>query len=63
MTSTQSGLITCRMMYNEFSVDLEYAYKNKDVMAEVAEERKSDPDMWEGFLDLGRQFDKNYHCK
>ena len=33
-------LITCRMLYNEFSGDLEDAYKNKDVMVEVAEERK-----------------------
>ena len=36
-------LITCRMLYNEFSGDLEDAYKNKDVMVEVAEERKDDP--------------------
>ncbi|SRR5216684_4152966 len=59
----QSDLITCRMMYNEFSYDLEDAYKNKEVMAEVAEERKDDPTIWQGFLDLGRLFDKNYHCQ
>jgi hypothetical protein len=58
----QSGLITCRMMYNEFSGDLEDTYKNKDVMAQVAKERKDDPTIWQGFLDLGRQFDNNYHC-
>ncbi len=58
-----SGLITCRMMYNEFSYDLEDAYKNKDVMAEVAVERKDDPTVWQGFLDLGKQFDNNQPCK
>ncbi len=59
----RSGLITCRMMYNEFSYDLEKAYENKDVMAEVAKERKEDPTIWQGFLDLGREFDKNHHCQ
>ena len=54
----RNGLIACSMMYNEFSYDLENAYKNKDVLAEVAEERKDDPSIWQGFLDLGRQFDK-----
>jgi hypothetical protein len=42
MTST-NGLITCRMTYNEFSYDLEKAYKNKDVMAEVVKGQKDDP--------------------
>lgn len=59
----QNGLITCRMMYNEFSGDLEDAYKNKDVMAQVAEERKDDPSTWEGFIHLGKKFDKNYRCQ
>jgi hypothetical protein len=59
----RSGLITCRMMYNEFSYYLENAYKNKDVIAHVAEERKQDPSIWQGFLDLGRQFDNNYQCQ
>jgi hypothetical protein len=62
----RNNLITCRMMYNEFSYDLEKAYKNKDVIAQVAREQKDDPadsDIWQGFLDLGNQFDKNYHCR
>jgi hypothetical protein len=61
----KSGLITCRMMYNEFSYDIETAYKNRDVMAQVATEQKeeNDPTVWEGFLDLGRQFDNGYHCQ
>jgi hypothetical protein len=59
----RDGLITCRMMYTEFSYDLEKAYQNKDVMAEVAEERKNDPTVWQGFLDLGGKFDKGYNCK
>jgi hypothetical protein len=60
----RNGLITCRMMYNEFSYDIETAYKNRDVMAHVAEVQKeeSDPTIWQGFLDLGRQFDNGYHC-
>ena len=59
----RSNLINCRMMYNEFSGELEDAYKNKDVMTEVAEERKDDPTVWQGFLDLGKQFDNGYHCQ
>jgi hypothetical protein len=59
----RSDLITCRMMYNEFSYDLEKAYKNRDVMAEIANERKDDPTIWQGFLDLGKQFDKSYRCQ
>jgi len=62
----RNGLITCPMMYNEFSYDLEKAYKNKDVMAQVAKERKDDPadsDIWQGFLDLGKQFDNSHHCQ
>ena len=59
----QNGLITCRMMYNEFSYDIEKAYKNKDVMTVVAEDRKDDPTSWQGFLDIGKQFDNNYHCQ
>jgi len=59
----RSGLITCSMMYDEFSYDLETAYRNKDVRAEIAEDRKDDPTVWQGFLDLGRQFDNNYHCQ
>jgi hypothetical protein len=61
----QSGLITCPMMYNEFSYDIETAYRNRDVMAQVAHERKeeNDPTIWQGFLDLGRQFDKGYRCQ
>lgn len=59
----QNDLITCRMIYNEFSYDLETAYKNKDVMAEVAEERQEDPTIWQGFLYLGKKFDKKYHCE
>jgi hypothetical protein len=58
---SQSGLITRRFMYNEFSYDHESAYKNKDVLAEVVKERKEDqddPSIWQGFFDLGRQFDK-----
>jgi len=51
------------MMYNEFSYDLEKAYKNKDVKAEIANEQKDDPTIWQGFLDLGKQFDKSYHCQ
>ncbi len=59
----QSGLITCPMMYNEFSYDLETAYKNRDVIAEVADERKNDPTIWKGFLDLGQRFDKKDPCR
>ncbi len=59
----RNGLITCRMLYNEFSYDLEKAYKNRDVITEVAEERKDDPSIWTGFLDLGKQFDNGYHCE
>jgi hypothetical protein len=59
----RNGLITCGMMYNEFSYDLENAYKNKDVMNEVAQERKDDPTVWEGFIDLGKAFDNDYHCQ
>jgi hypothetical protein len=59
----RNGLITCRMMYNEFSHDLENAYKNNDVMSQVALDRKDDPTFWEGFLDLGKEFDNDYHCK
>lgn len=59
----QSDLITCRMIYNEFSYDLEKAYKNKDVMAEVVKERKGDTSLWQGFLKLGKKFDDGYHCQ
>ncbi len=50
------------MMYDEFSYDLEDAYKNQDVMAEVADERKDDPTVLKGFLDLGKQFDQCNPC-
>jgi len=59
----RNGLIACPMMYNEFSYDLENAYKNKDVIAEIAEERKDDPSLWARFLDLGKQFDNGYYCE
>lgn len=58
----RSGLITCPMMYNEFSYNLEQAYKNKDVKVEIAEERKGDPGVWSAFLDLAKQFENGYHC-
>jgi hypothetical protein len=38
-----NGLITCRMMYNEFSGDIEDAYQNHDVMAQVAADRRTIP--------------------
>jgi hypothetical protein len=59
----QNHLITCPMMYNEFSGDLEDAYKNKNVMAHIAEERRDDPTVWVGFLDLGNRFDNGYRCQ
>jgi hypothetical protein len=32
-------------------------------MTEVAEDRKDDPTVWQGFLELGQQFDNGYHCQ
>ena len=51
------------MMYNEFSNDLENAYKNKDVIQLISDERKDDPAYWQGFLELGKQFDNRFHCQ
>ena len=59
----RNGLITCPMMYNEFSNDLENAYKNKDVIQLISDERKDDPAYWQGFLELGKQFDNRFHCQ
>ena|ERR1700688_2888071 len=49
-------LINNAMLYEAFSVDVESTFRNEEVVAYLAEVRKDDPDFYEGFERLARDF-------
>ena len=50
------GLLSCDMVYSEFSYAISHAYLNADIQKFISEDRQNDLDTWVHFQSMGKFF-------